>query len=193
MSKAPPPSLVSRRLQSVLADEARRRRASALKLGGWIEFQELNGEPMCDDGTMSPDDPVARIYNLAHESFQHFGMDTTMASKLEPLLAGAGFEDIQCKVKKVPIGVWARDKTLRLVGLYQKMAVLDLLPALGGRPFRALGLSDAEAQVALAMARKGLDDTAVHRYFNYYFWFAQRPLASAGGPGGDAAGGAAAA
>lgn len=176
MSKAPPPSLVSRRLQSVLADEARRRRASALKPGGWIEFQELNGEPMCDDGTMSPDDPVARIYNLAHESFQHFGMDTTMASKLEPLLAGAGFEDIQCKVKKVPIGVWAKDKTLRLVGLYQKMAVIDLIPAFAGRAFPALGMSQIESQVLLALARKGLEDVDVHRYFCYYFWYAQKPL-----------------
>ncbi|KAG6039313.1 hypothetical protein E4U39_007727 [Claviceps sp. Clav50 group G5] len=31
-------------------------------------------------------------------------------------------------------------------------------------------MSEAEAEVAIAMARKSLDDPDVHRYFNYYFW-----------------------
>lgn len=146
-----------------------------MKPGGWIELQELNAEPMCDDGTMGPDDPVKKMYDLAGRAFARFGMDVTLPKKLEPLLRDAGFVNIQCKVKKVPIGVWAKNKTLRLVGLYQKFAVLDLMPALAGRPFEALGMSQAESQVTLAVARNALEDPKVHRYFNYYFWFAQKP------------------
>ena len=124
---------------------------------------------------MLPDDPVKRMYDLAGEAFSTFGMNTTLPANLEPLLRAAGFENIQCHVKKVPIGVWAKDKTLRLVGMYQKLAVVDIMPTFAGRPFEALGMSQVESQVVLAMARKALEDTEVHRYFNYYFWYAQKP------------------
>jgi hypothetical protein len=124
---------------------------------------------------MRDDDPVKYMYDLAGKAFAKFGMDVTLPKRLEPLIHSAGFENIHCIVKKVPIGVWAKDKTLRLIGLYQKMAVLDMLPVIAGRPFDALGISQAEGQVTLVFARQGLEDTQVHRYFNYYFWYAQKP------------------
>lgn len=125
---------------------------------------------------MPDDDPVKHMYDLANRAFSKFGARVTIAKDLESHLRDAGFENIQCVVKKVPIGVWAKDKTLRLIGLYQKMAVLDLMPALAGRPFEALGMSQIESQVTLAHARRGLEDSSSHRYFNYYFWYAQKPL-----------------
>ena len=147
----------------------------SLRPGGWIELQELCGETLCDDDTMPDDDPVKYMYELAGRAFAKFGMDVTLPKRLEPSLHDAGFRNIRLVVKKVPIGVWAKNKTLRLIGLYQKMAILDLMPALAGRPFSALGLSPEESQVTLAFARKGLDDYKIHRYFNYYFWYAQKP------------------
>ncbi|KAG5914397.1 hypothetical protein E4U61_005812 [Claviceps capensis] len=60
------------------------------------------------------------------------------------------------------------------------MSFLEVLPSLSGRPFQALKMPEAEIEVAIDMARKGLDDPNVHRYFDYYFWYAQKPgLASA--------------
>ncbi|KAG5974976.1 hypothetical protein E4U55_007915 [Claviceps digitariae] len=147
----------------------------SLRPGGWIELQELQGIPLCDDGTMPDDDPVKCLYDTAGSAYEKFGMSTTLPAELEPFLREAGFENIHCQIMKVPIGPWAKDRTMRVVGLYQKMAVLDFLPTLSGRPFKALGMSDAEGEVAIAMARKGLDNANAHRYFNYYFWYAQKP------------------
>lgn len=130
---------------------------------------------MCDDGTMKPDDPFLNLYQTAGQAYTKFGLQTDLPARLEPLLRDAGFVNIHCQVKKAPIGTWAKDKTLRLVGLYQKTAVLEFIPTLAGRPFEALGMSQAESEVALAMARKSLEDTSVHRYFNYFFWYAQKP------------------
>ena len=124
---------------------------------------------------MPDDDPVKYVYDLAYRAFLTFNMDVRMPRALEHVLREAGFVNVQCVIKKVPIGPWARDKTLRVVGMYQKMAVQDLLPAFAGRPFTALGMSQIESQVALAHARQGLGDNRVHRYFLYYFWFAQKP------------------
>jgi hypothetical protein len=152
----------------------------SLRPGGWIELQELHGYPFCDDGTMSSNDSFKRLYDLAGQAYLKFGMSTTLPAQLEPLLLEAGFQNIHCKIMKVPIGTWAKDKTMRLIGLYQKTVVLDFISTLAGRPFEALGLSQEEAQVTLAFARNALGDTNVHRYFNYYFWYAQKP-----GPGRD--------
>ncbi|KAK3326711.1 hypothetical protein B0H66DRAFT_581072 [Apodospora peruviana] len=148
---------------------------TALKPGGWIELQELSGEPLCDDGTMPDNDPVKYVYDLTETGFAKFGMNIKIPKILGPMLEEAGFTNIKCIVKKVPIGVWAKDKTQRLIGMYQKIAVLDFLPVMAGRPFDAAGLSPVEAQVTVAHARKALEDTSVHRYFNYYFWYAQKP------------------
>jgi hypothetical protein len=124
---------------------------------------------------MAKDDPVKHMYDLVRCAFKKFDMDVTVPKSLGFMLRHAGFENVQCVVKKVPIGPWARDKTLRDIGRYQQMAVQDLMPALAVRPFTALGMSPIESEVTLALARRGLNDLRVHRYFNYYFWIAQKP------------------
>lgn len=57
-------------------------------------------------------------------------------------------------------------------------AVEAVLPSFAGRPFALIGMSPEEGQVWLAMVRKALYDTSVHRCFNYYFWYAQKSLVS---------------
>ncbi len=148
----------------------------SLKPGGWVELQELHGEIMCDDKTMPEDDPLKYVYKLADEAFTKFGMNVKMAREMAPVLQDAGFVNIQCVARKVPIGVWAKNKTLRLIGLYQKMAVADILGAVAGRPFAALGIPPVQREVIIAHARRALEDNSVHRYFVYYFWYAQKPV-----------------
>ncbi|KAG6225110.1 hypothetical protein E4U26_003291 [Claviceps purpurea] len=149
----------------------------SLRPGGWIELQELLPTPLCDDGTMPDDDPVKYLYEKIERAFEKFGMSAQLPAELEPFLQEAGFENIHCQIFKVPIGPWAKDRTMRIVGLYQKMAVVDVLPIFLV-PFQALGMSEAEIEVMNAMARKGLDDPKAHRYFKYYFWYAQKPRSS---------------
>ncbi|EFY92269.1 hypothetical protein MAC_01540 [Metarhizium acridum CQMa 102] len=147
----------------------------SLRPGGWVELQELQGVPLCDDGTMSDEDPVKSLYDTAGAAYKKFGLSTTLPAELEPYLREAGFENVHCRIMKVPIGTWAKGKIMRAIGLYQKMAILDFIPTLAGRPFQALQISEADAEIRVALARKGLEDTSVHRYFNYYFWYAQKP------------------
>ncbi|KAG6058686.1 hypothetical protein E4U32_004476 [Claviceps aff. humidiphila group G2b] len=152
----------------------------SLRPGGWIELQEFLPTVLCDDGTMPDDDPVKVLYEKIERSFEKFGLRVTLPPKLEPYLREAGFENIHCQIMKVPIGPWAKDNTMRIIGLYQKLSVREVMPSLSGRPFQALGMSEAEVEVTIAMARKGLEDPNVHRYFNYYFWYAQKPASSVG-------------
>lgn len=149
-----------------------------LKPGGWIEIQELGGQALCDDDTMPEDYSVNKFLDRCQEALGKFGADFRAGNKLQEPLEKAGFTNITCKKLKVPIGPWAKDKTLRLIGMYFRLILGDLLGAMGARPFRALGLSEAEIEVFLAGVRKDLKSASAHSYFNYLFWTAQKPTSS---------------
>ena len=87
-----------------------------LKPGGWIEFQETYGMPQCDDGTMNDDDIIKRYYETCQLAMSRFGYDINKPLHLRDYLEKAGFQNVQCIIKKLPLGTWPKDKTLRLVG-----------------------------------------------------------------------------
>lgn len=147
-----------------------------MKPGGWIELQEPHVNAFCDDGTMPDDYPVKVFYELLQKAFRGFGTDVHISTNLVPKLEAAGFVNIKEEIIKVPIGTWAKNKTLRLVGLYWRTAIMDLLPAMAGRPFLSLGMSKAEIEVFLASVRKALLDTKVHSYVNIHFVYGQKPM-----------------
>lgn len=162
-----------------------------MRPGAWIEFQELHGQVHCDDGTMPEDDKLKEFYELTVEAFDGLGIMFHIARDLRPHLEAAGFKDIHCEVKKIPVGTWPKDKTMRLIGQYMKGVVADAIPAFAGKPFEAHGISNVESQVWQATAKKELEDRTKHRYLNFYFWYAQKPAdapehdAGAGSSGED--------
>jgi len=149
---------------------------SHMKPGGWIEFQEISGEVQCDDGSMAPDDILKDYYRLCVQAMRSFGMDIRKHHQLAPDLEKAGFINIGYTIKKIPLGSWARDKTLRLVGQYARLIGLDgcRLTVLG-KPWATLGFSAEERQVWAAKIRQSMMDDKIHRYYNFYFWTAQKP------------------
>ncbi|KAJ6436754.1 Nitrogen assimilation transcription factor nit-4 [Purpureocillium lavendulum] len=68
-------------------------------------------------------------------------LSTTIAAHFDTCLHNAGFINLHFKVFKVPIAVWTKDKTLRLIGLYQKRAAKDFISVFAGRPLRPLDLT----------------------------------------------------
>ncbi|KAK3318839.1 S-adenosyl-L-methionine-dependent methyltransferase [Apodospora peruviana] len=145
-----------------------------LKPGGWIEFQESHGMPRCDDGTMKDDDVMKRYYDLCVEAMAKFGMDLDVPSELGGYLERAGFTNITCIRRKAPLGVWAKDKRMRLIGLYTRDIAQHSLPSMG-KAFANLGMSETEREVWGAQVKASLKDNDVHRYYHYYFWYGQKP------------------
>lgn len=146
-----------------------------LRPGGWVEWQELHAWMQCDDGTMPPQDPAFDFYKLFQQAFRRIGCDTALAANLDAVLRDAGFVNVQCVVKKIPVGQWARDKKLRLAGWYLRTAITEVLPALCGKPLSVLGLNEVERELWRAAAMRAVNDDSVHRYWNMYFWYAQKP------------------
>ncbi|KAK3934753.1 S-adenosyl-L-methionine-dependent methyltransferase [Diplogelasinospora grovesii] len=149
---------------------------SALKPGGWLELQELMPRAECDDGTMPPDDLLLQFNTVTNRAFMSFGMDTWIPEKLQPILEKAGFVDIRCIKKKIPVGPWASNRSLRVAGLHCREAIEDIMPVIiRGRPFQALGMSTEESEAYEVALHDSLQDLSRHRYMNFYFWLAQRP------------------
>ncbi|KAI0004044.1 S-adenosyl-L-methionine-dependent methyltransferase [Xylariaceae sp. FL0662B] len=151
-----------------------------LRPGGWMEWQEQHCAFQCDDGTLcAATDGAAGFYALAHAAFAKLGFDAHLAAHLRAPLEAAGFRDVRCVVKKVPVGPWARDPTLRLAGLYLRTIIREFVPVCAARPLAVLGLGAAEREAWRAKAVRALDDMSVHRYWNVYFWYGQKPFEAA--------------
>ncbi|KAK0715570.1 S-adenosyl-L-methionine-dependent methyltransferase [Lasiosphaeris hirsuta] len=162
-------SLVLRDLQKTIDQTYRH-----LKPGGWIEFQEIHGKPHCDDGTMGDDDVTTQFYQLCVDAMARFSMNLDVVSSVGEYLERAGFVNLTCVRRKVPVGTWAKGKTMRLIGMYVRETAIHSMPSLA-KAFANLGMSEVEREVWAAKMRKGLEENHKHRYFNYYFWYAQKP------------------
>ncbi len=125
---------------------------------------------------MPEDDILRQYFQASYEGMSKYGMDITKGRTVHEELSQAGFVNINCVVKRLPLGLWPRDKTMRLVGQYARMAALDGVElTIMGKPFAPLGLSQIESQVWAAKIRQAFQDDSVHRYYNFYFWMAQKP------------------
>lgn len=154
----------------------------ALKPGGWIELQDLEFDYSCDDGTMPDDYVPLKMAGLIHEALAKFGMDTRSNRKNPERVEAAGFVDLRHSIIKLPVGPWARDKTMKTVGLYNRSAIYDGLHGITVGPLtRGLGWADEEVQVFLASVRKDLMDARVHSYITWHSICAQKPVSSSTG------------
>src|SRR3569833_2146033 len=96
-----------------------------MKPGGYIEFQETNGTPYCDDGTMTEDDVMRQYYLACIEAMKKIGKDITKGLTVRDELERAGFVNNICVVIRVPLGTWPMVMTLRLIGLFARRTATD--------------------------------------------------------------------
>jgi hypothetical protein len=120
------------------------------------------------------DDILRQFYDLCVQALGKFGMDLNVVDKVGGYLVQAGFTNITCVRKKIPVGTWPKDPTMRLIGLYVRETAEHSLPSLA-KAFANLGMSEMEREVWSAKVREALRDNRVHRYYYYYFWYAQKP------------------
>ncbi|KAH6876611.1 S-adenosyl-L-methionine-dependent methyltransferase [Thelonectria olida] len=144
-----------------------------IKPGGWIEIQELDARANCDDESVSPDSSLSKFFDTAETAVKEFGMKFRAGENLREPLEQAGFVNVSCKVLKVPIGTWPKDKKMALIGLYCRNAVSDMFGAMAAKPFRKV-MDPVEIEMFLAAARKDLANPNMHAYEKYYFWMGQK-------------------
>ncbi|KAK4654511.1 hypothetical protein QC762_403180 [Podospora pseudocomata] len=158
-----------------------------LKPGGYIEIQDLDITPLSDDDTLTPTTPYALRDFLKYMAagLAALGSHMHAVHKLPDELEAAGFEDIKKSKHKAPIGMWPKDKRLRLCGLFLRTAMMDGLRGVSQRPMAALGWTPLQIEMVLVNVRKALMDPKVHAYFTFHVIYARKPLQAGGCPGSD--------
>lgn len=93
--------------------------------------------------------------------------DPCPGSKLEGWVKDAGFKNVVHKRFKIPIGPWAKDPTLKKVGLYNYMQVNGGLEGLSMRLFTSiLKWKEEDVLVFLTTVRKDLQNPHIHAQFD---------------------------
>lgn len=170
--------LHTRMFEETQLDDFVANRDSNLRVGGWVEFQELGHSILCDDSTMANDDPVRMFSELYIQGMREYGCKGFAKQNLKQSMERAGFKHVRIITKQVPISTWPRDRKLRTLGMLMKANIVESVGAFAAKPLAALGLTPEERKKVVSATRLGLDDKRVHRYVNCVFCYGQKPEAA---------------
>ncbi len=130
-----------------------------------------------DDDSMPPDYGFAKFLDNLRAGFSKFNIDVLSLDRNKELLQEAGFEDIEEKVWKVPVGGWASDPKMKMVGRYNRCVIQDALEGVSLAPYtRGLGWTPKEVEVFLVDVRKSLTNLRVHSYYTFHAVYGRKPL-----------------
>lgn len=147
-----------------------------MKPGGWIELQELKFNIQCDDDTLREDNQAVEFLRVVTKGLAVFNVDLLSMRHNMDRVKAARFINAEERVFKAPVGGWAKDRTLRTVGLYNLGAWVDGLHGISARPCtQGLGWSATDLEVFLVGVRKSLHDASQHIYTPFHVVTAQKP------------------
>lgn len=158
-------------------DRLFRQALTHLKPGGYLELQSFRVEVYADDDSLDRAPYTTRMCSLIQEASARFGKPMANMDEWADKMIHAGFEDVTCKIFKVPISPWPQDRKMKEIGKYfqaqQMQGITSYVPELLQM---MLGWEKEEVDVLMAHAKRELVDTAVHQYGKLYFVYGRRPV-----------------
>ncbi|KIX08763.1 uncharacterized protein Z518_03420 [Rhinocladiella mackenziei CBS 650.93] len=147
----------------------------SLKPGGWFEMQDLYMPILCDDGTMKG--TAWQEWNDKYmEACSIIKRDPSWTAKYQEWMVAAGFTHVKQDLFKWPVNPWPKDKSLKEMGLWNMINMLDGLDGFTVRLWTtALGMTPEEIQLFLVQVRKDLKNTKIHSYWPIYVVYGQKP------------------
>jgi hypothetical protein len=101
---------------------------SSTKEGGWVEFQDWDIHPKLADSSSL----LATIARLVTEACGKSGHVPSPGPKLEGWLKSAGFTNVRCEKRSLPLGRWPEQETEVSTPLLQRLLFISagLMPVL---------------------------------------------------------------
>ncbi|KAK0621562.1 S-adenosyl-L-methionine-dependent methyltransferase [Bombardia bombarda] len=147
-----------------------------LKPGGWVECQEILPKPYCDDNTLPPNYPVSKFYDLLTDIlYKKYQFEIAYVKKLPEVMRQIGFVNVQWKIFHLPVGEWAKDGHLRMIGGYFREVIMDFVTAMAARPFVEAGVEKTEIDDLVAACRVAMGNRKIHAYIPVHFVWGQKP------------------
>ncbi|KAF2090021.1 hypothetical protein K490DRAFT_71705 [Saccharata proteae CBS 121410] len=143
--------------------------------GGWVEMQDWDTTARCRDGSIRPDNNVAKYQSLCTEACEKIGRTANPGPALRHAMEAAGYKNVQERIFKLPSGLWPKDKTLKRMGAFNMLQYLEALEIGAFHLFvQALGWSMEEVQVFIAKVRQNAKDKNTYIYYDYYVVYGQK-------------------
>lgn len=159
-----------------------------LKPGSYLECQELDPKPKCDDGTMPPENKDGGFSDYALHDWVELSIRSgqlsdpprqfRVAHRLERWMKEVGFVDVQQRLAKVPLNRWPSDERQQRIGDWSEVNWLEALSGWSYKPFLGLGWSKVEIEVFLVNVRRAIQDRSIHCYHDWYVVTGRKPLPS---------------
>jgi hypothetical protein len=119
---------------------------------------------------------VAVYWGLIAAGLAALGVDSNATLLLAEMVRQAGFVNVTTRIFHIPIGVWPRNKVLKLIGLYWRTIIIDgLQPIALGPLTRGLKWTTDEVESFLVEVRKAYMDGSVHSHMPLYIICGQKP------------------
>ncbi|OHE91811.1 hypothetical protein CORC01_12885 [Colletotrichum orchidophilum] len=147
-----------------------------LEVGGYLEIQECDLNPRCDDGTLRSDHAMSKWLRLIGEAMEIFGRPFVDIPALVSVMEEAGFVDVKIETYKWPINEWPKDPHYKEIGSWTNANFMEGLEAWTLAPYtRALNWTNEEVLIFLAEVRSNLRNRNIHAYWPIYSVYGRKP------------------
>ncbi|KAI3549743.1 hypothetical protein CABS03_08068 [Colletotrichum abscissum] len=148
-----------------------------LEPGGYLEIQEADLHPHCDDGTLKPDHAMTKWLKLLGEAMEIFGRPFVDIPGLVAVMEEVGFVDVTIETYKWPINEWPKDPHYKEIGTWTHANFMEGLEAWTLAPYtRALNWTKEEVFVFLTEVRSNLKNRNIHAYWPIYSIYGKKPV-----------------
>ncbi|TQN65883.1 Secondary metabolism regulator LAE1, partial [Colletotrichum shisoi] len=138
-----------------------------LEPNGYLELNEIDLTPGCDDGTLKDSHALVEMARLWGAAAEHFGRPFQNNRDLVGIMADVGFVDIHAQTFKWPSNPWPRDKKHKELGYWNYDNSVAGLEAFMMAPFtRVHGWTKEEVTVFAMQVRNEMKDPTIHSYPN---------------------------
>ena len=132
-----------------------------------MEAQEISVDAKTDDDSFPENSFIRQWCDNQEAAAQNMGISLQLTGEeIKAHMETAGFQNVEIRAFKIPIGPWPADKKLKEVGLFQLAGMLEGMEALTLALWtRYLGWDEKEIAVTLAQVRKEWRNPKVHSWW----------------------------
>ncbi|WQF80849.1 Putative S-adenosyl-L-methionine-dependent methyltransferase superfamily [Colletotrichum destructivum] len=147
-----------------------------LEPNGYLELNEIDLTPGCDDGTLKDSHALVKMARLWGAAAEHFGRPFQNNRDLVDIMADVGFVDIHAQTFKWPSNPWPRDKKHKELGYWNHDNSVAGLEAFMMAPFtRVYDWTKEEVTVFAMQVRNEMKDPTIHSYSNIWYIYGRKP------------------
>jgi ubiquinone/menaquinone biosynthesis C-methylase UbiE len=149
-----------------------------LKPGGWFEHHDYDPRVFCDDGSVKPDSAWHQWGPIFLDAGEKTGRTFSVIIDHQNYnwMKDTGFENVEEKRHKLPLGGWAKDPKWKSVGTFNLIATEQGLEGFALYVLTQVqGWDLAHTQTYLAAVRKELKSRSNHAYCLTASVFGQKP------------------